>query len=418
MRIVYIHQYYKNRSSPGSTRSFEFAKRLVQDGHDVEVVTTGEAPGNETRGWSTDVDEGILVHRVRVPYANNMSYARRIVAFVHFSVLASIRAARLRPDLVFATSTPLTVAIPGVLAARLHRVPFVFEVRDLWPELPIELGALRNPLARWAAFRLARTAYRNASEVVALSPGMVDGVVSHGYPREHVTLIPNGSDIELFGSQETPAREFRSSRPWLGTRPLVVYAGHVSTANGVDYLVRLAAAVRQRSPEVRFLVVGYGRDVPAVTEQARDAGLLDESFFLMDRLPKAEMPAVLGAATVATSLFLPLPGLRDNSPNKVFDALAAGRPVVINYGGWQADLLETSGAGLTLPYDDVEAAADLLVAALADQEWLCSAGAAARALAEQRFSREKQYEQLVQVLQAAASPTRHPARHQLTARAG
>lgn len=418
MRIVYIYQYYTNRSSPGSTRAYEFSKRLVQDGHDVQVVTTGQTPGNETKRWSTDMDEGIAVHRVRVPYANEMGYARRIVAFLQFSVLASVRAARLRPDLVFATSTPLTAAIPGVLAARLHRVPFVFEVRDLWPELPIELGALRNPVLRWAAFKLARTAYRNASEVVALSPGMADGVVRHGYPREHVTLIPNGSDIELFGSQDLAAREFRSAHQWLGERPLVVYAGTVSTANGVDYLVRLAAVVRRRTPDVRFLVVGHGRDVAAVTEQARLAGVLDESFFFMDRVPKDRMPAVLGAATVATSLFLPLPGLRDNSPNKVFDAFAAGRPVVINHDGWQADLLRSSGAGLVLPYDDIEAAADLLLALLADHAALDSAGAAARALAEQRFSREKQYQQLLGVLQAAASPRRRPARHALTARDG
>src|SRR5690606_7968658 len=133
---------------------------------------------------------------------------------------------------VFASSTPLTIALPGVYAARPRRVPMVFEVRDLWPQVPIAMGALRNPLARCVARALERFAYRNATRVVALSPGMAEGVVSTGYPAEHVVTIPNSADLELFRPDESRARSFRQRHPELGSGKIVLYAGTLGLANG------------------------------------------------------------------------------------------------------------------------------------------------------------------------------------------
>ena len=157
--------------------------------------------------------------------------------------------------MVLATSTPLTVAVPGVIASRLRRARFVFEVRDLWPELPIEIGALRNPVARRLAFALARTAYRHSSQVIALSPGMADGVAAHGVPRERITVVPNGCDLDLFDVSDEAVQALRASLPWLQGRP-VLYAGTFGVVNGVDYLVRVAARMRERDPDVRFLLAG------------------------------------------------------------------------------------------------------------------------------------------------------------------
>src|SRR3954464_3515483 len=155
MRIVYIHQYYCNPGMAGGIRSYEQARRLVARGHTVHGITTDIAPGKRQLGWRETDDDGITVHWFSVPYSNEMSYARRIRAFAEFMIVAAVKAARLDADLVFATSTPLTVAVPGVIAARLRRTPFVFEVRDLWPEVPIKMGALRNPVARKLAGALA-----------------------------------------------------------------------------------------------------------------------------------------------------------------------------------------------------------------------------------------------------------------------
>ena len=190
MKITYLHQYFNTPEMPGDGRSFEMARRLVANGHRVNLLTAfrGET---ETQDWFCSRESGIDVHWLPVPYANTMSYAERIRSFFRFAIRSASRAAQLEADVVFATSTPLTIALPGVRAARRRRVPMVFEVRDLWPELPIAIGALRDPVSIFLARRLERFAYRNANRVVALSPGMADGVASTGFSRR-----PDYSDTE------------------------------------------------------------------------------------------------------------------------------------------------------------------------------------------------------------------------------
>jgi glycosyltransferase involved in cell wall biosynthesis len=392
VRIVYIHQYFLTPQMPGGTRSYEWARRLARQGHEVHVVTADILAPKGSRRWRTSDLEGFTVHWLPVPYSNEQSYARRLWAFLRFMLWSSIKATALRPEVVLATSTPLTVAVPGIVASRARRVRFVFEVRDLWPELPIQVGALRDPVSRACARALARLAYRNAAHVVALSPGMAAGVRTYGVPAHRVTVVPNASDLELFSVGPDEGRRLRDARPWLGDRPLVVYAGTFGIANEVEWLVRLADAVLSLDGDVRFLLLGDGRRVPAVRELARERGLLDRTVFVRDPVPKAEMPAVLAAADVATSVFAPLPGMADNSANKFFDALAAGRPVLLNYGGWQADLVRENGAGLVVDRDDLEGSARALVALLRDRDALAAAGKAARALAEQQFSRDTLFE--------------------------
>lgn len=412
MIIVYIHQYFNTPAMAGGTRSYEMARRLVRFGHEVHMITTDRSTGDERdgrsrrrrQGWTRTEEAGIHVHWLPAPYANRMSYRDRLRSFLRFALTASPQAKRLRPDVVFATSTPLTVALPAVYAAKRNRVPMVFEVRDLWPELPIAVGALKNPVMIAAARWLERFAYRHSRRIVALSPGMKDGIVANGYPPENVSVIPNSCDFELFDIDPQAGREFRRRHEWLGDRPLVVYTGALGLLNGVDFLARVAAGVRDRDAEVRFLVVGTGQEEKKVRQTAADLGVLDRTFFMIPSLPKHDMPALLSAANIATSLFIDLKEMWANSANKFFDALAAGRPIAINYGGWHADLLTTSEAGLVLDVNDPVAAADRLVGALRDPQWLHRAGSAARQLGRDRFNRDDLATQLELVLREAISP--------------
>lgn len=398
MRIVYIHQYYCNPGMTGGIRSYEQARRLVARGHTVDVITTDIAGGPKR----TTVDDGVTVHWYPVPYSNHMSYARRLRAFGEFMVLAAAKAARLDADLVFATSTPLTVAVPGVVAARLRRVPFVFEVRDLWPEVPIEMGALRNPLARRLACGLANFAYRNAAEVIALSPGMAAGVTARR-PQTRTTMIPNAADIELFErvSPETVSR-FRAEHRWLGDRPLIVYTGALGAVNGVEYLVRAARRMRDLDPGIQVLIVGHGREWESTKALAARHALLDTTVHMWEKVPKADLPVILGAATMSSSFVRPIRALWENSANKFFDALAASRPIAVNYGGWQADLLRETGAGLVLDPIDADEAGKLLADRLRDTDWLRRARAAAHRLAVERFSRDLLFDQFEEVLTRAS----------------
>lgn len=413
MRIVYIHQYFRTRQMSGGTRSLEMARRLVAMGHQVDLVTSeNEPPPDAPRAWRVTEEEGIRVHWYPVAYSNNMSYAQRIRSFFGFAWKSARRAASIPADVIFATSTPLTVAVPGAYAAWRQRIPMVFEVRDLWPDLAIVIGALKSRPTIAAARMLERFAYRRAKHIVALSPGMKDGVVRAGTPAEKVTVIPNGCDLDLFPGTAEQGQAFRDSLPWLGDRPLVVYAGAVAVFNGLSYLVNIARETLNVNPEVRFLIIGQGNDQTRVRELAASTGVMDKNLFFLDRIPKEQMPAALAAATMPISTLIDVPGTPDSSPNKVFDGLSAGRPVAINYGGWLADILREHDCGVVLPPQDPPAAARQIVDALGNEPWLREAGRRARHVAETQFSRDKLAAKLEAVLRdAVAANTRAATSH-------
>lgn len=402
MKIVYLHQYFTTPDMPGGTRSYEMARCLVARGHEVHMVTADTEGGIDGSTWRESVEDGIRVHWTRVPYSNRMPYRERIQAFFRFAVRAAQRAASLPADVVFATSTPLTIALPAVYASKRKRVPMVFEVRDLWPAVPIAMGVIRNPALKIAATALEKFAYRNAAEVVALAPGMKDAIVETGYPADRVTVIPNAADLALFDVPPERGRELRARYTWLGNRPLVVFIGTLGVANGTGYLVDVAALVQRLDPEIRFALIGGGKEEELVREAATRHGVLDRSLFLVGKVKKREVPAWLSAADMATALFTgPRVVWKDAVQNKFFDALAAGRPIANNFDGWQSRIAVEEGCGLILPPDDPGAAAAQLVEKLRDRAWLERAGQIARRLAQTRFDRQKLALDLESVLERA-----------------
>jgi len=409
VRIIYLHQYFTTPSMVGGTRSYEMARRLVRRGHEVHMVTSDRS-ARSTR-WRETHEAGVHVHWAPVRYSNHMGFSRRVVAFARFASMAARRAARLPGDLVFATSTPLTIALPAVYAARRQSIPMVFEVRDLWPQGCVAVGSLRSPPAIAAARQLEKFAYRNSRRIIALSEGMKEGVVAAGYPADRVTVIPNGSDLGLFRVAPGTGREFRRRHAWLGDRPLVVYTGALGKVNGVDYLARLAAAVQKHDAEIRFLVVGTGCEEHKVRRAAEELGVLGRNFFLQAPVAKHEIPAILSAADLATSTVIDHPHLWENSANKVFDALAAGRPVAVNHEGSLADMIRTTGCGLVLHPRQPERSAGRLAEAIRDPPWRRQARRAAARLADERFDRDKLAAGLESVLLEAlpAAPKRRAA---------
>lgn len=385
----------------GGVRSYEMARRLVERGHIVHVVTTDQQAPRDAPTWRESMEAGIHVHWTPVPYDNKMGYTARLRAFLSFAWSAARKAATLQSDVVFATSTPLTVALPAVYAARRLKCPMVFEVRDLWPAVPIAIGAIRDPASKWLARRLERYAYDNAERIVALAPGMGAEIVAAGYPQERVAVIPNGSDLELL-SDPSVEREIRSDHDWLGERRLLVYTGAFGRVNGMGYLVKLAAAMARRDPEVRVVGVGDGKEFERTRELAAAMGVLDKQLFLLGKRPKRETAAWLQTADMSIALFTgPEIVWRDAVQNKFFDSLAVGTPVANNFAGWQSRLAVEASAGLILSAVDFDSAADDVLAALRDTRWLANAGRAARHLAETRFDRSNLAADLEQVLLAA-----------------
>jgi glycosyltransferase involved in cell wall biosynthesis len=405
VHVLYLHQYFVPPGGWGGSRSYEMARRLVRSGHRVTVVTSSAdfpASYRLNEPVSSLELEGMELRVIRVPYSNRMGFLGRLSSFVSFAARALLECGRVdKPDVVFATSTPLTIAVPGIFAKLRHRIPMVFEVRDLWPELPVAVGALRNPVLIWLARRLERAAYRHSRGVVALSPGMKDGVVGTGYPADRVVVVPNSCDVELFRGARGDA--FLDKHPQLKGGPVVAYAGTLGRINGVGWLVDVAAESAKLGSDLRFAVVGDGAERESVEAKARAAGVLGKNLWMLPPVAKNEMPEVLAAASVAASLFIDLPEMWHNSANKFFDALAAGKPVMINYQGWQADVLRETGAGIVAPVGDPAGAARALRDFLADEAGLRRAAAAAAALADGRFNRDRLFDRLHETLKAAVA---------------
>lgn len=403
MKIIYLHQYFNTPKMSGGTRSYEMARRMVAAGHEVHMVSSYREESSPQKGWFQSTEAGITVHWYPVPYSNYMGFTKRIRAFLAFALAARKKALALDGDVIFATSTPLTIALPAVPAARKKNIPMVFEVRDLWPEMPIAVGALKNPLLRYVARRLEKWAYQNSAAIVALSPGMKEGVVRAGYSAERVAVIPNSSDNADFKHSDDAAERFRCEREWLGDSPLLVYTGTFGAVNGVGYMVDVATELLKRGSDIRILLVGDGSERSEVQQSAREAGVLDVNLFIEDKMPKREIAALLSAATVASALFIDLPEMRPNSANKFFDALASGTPVMLNYGGWMHELVQDHGCGLPLWQRSIYEVAAELDAKMHDNVWLEKAGCEARKLAEEYFDRDVLAGQLISVLKTVLS---------------
>ncbi|MBN95081.1 MAG: glycosyltransferase WbuB [Deltaproteobacteria bacterium] len=401
MKILYLHQYFCPPAGTTGTRSYEMARRWAAAGHEVSIVTSDALMPQESRGGYWE-DEGFHVIKLSVPYGNRFNFWRRVWAFVQFAVLSSLVCLRVsKQDVVFATSTPLTIIIPGIVAKLRHRCPLVFEVRDLWPELPIAIGALNSPILKGLARGLELLAYRSSSAVVALSPGMADGVAQRGVPRDRITVVPNSCDIEMFQNDRGQSQKFLEQHPHLRGGPLITYLGAIGPINGLDYFVEMAAAAREVAPEMRFLLVGQGKAQGAVIEKAEKRGVLGANFWHLAKVPKTEAVGIFQASTLTCSLFIDLPEMRNNSANKFFDGLATGRPVAINYLGWHADLLKESGAGLLLPPGDPETGARLLAEFVVDAQRVERCGQAASKLAAERFPRDRLAREALDVILGA-----------------
>jgi glycosyltransferase involved in cell wall biosynthesis len=402
VRILYVHQFFATRESDlGLIRSYEFSRRWVEQGHDVTVVTSSSRlpAAFQRRAFSSGDVDGIDVRAVRVAYSNYMSYGRRIWSFLFFTVGATWLALRApKPDVVLATSTPLTVGVPALIVARLRGIPLVFEVRDLWPEAAIQMGALRRggALARIAKW-LERRLYRASAQVVALSPGMVDGVLAEGVDPQRVSMIPNAADLDLFHPGEKDAELV--DRYGLAGRFVVGYAGAIGPSNALeDQVPEAARALEERGrDDIVFLIAGDGKSLPALRE--RTEGL--DNVVLAGTVPKRDVPRLTRTSDALMTLFADVPILATNSPNKFFDALASGRPVIINTPGWTRDLAEGNDCGVYVPSGDGRALADAVEKLADDRGAMARMGANARALAEREFSRDDLAARMLDVLEKA-----------------
>jgi len=410
MHILYLHQYFATRKGMTGTRSYEFARHLVSKGHRVTMMTSGlanrEFPVPEDKQYAEFETEGIRVVAIAAAYNNpqvgtGMSGSQRMLKFYQFAWSAGrIGKGLPAPDVVFATHTPLTIGLAGLTLGQHFKVPFVFEVRDLWPEALVNVGALKNPLAIWWLERMAKKIYAGAKHIVALSPGMKEGIVRAGVPAGKVTVIPNASDLDLFG----PDIDGSAQRERLGLKDrfAAIYFGAIGLANGLDYVIEAARILAERGNNKIVLVLhGSGGKRAELEKMASEYELTNVIF--SDLVPDKEQVAQIVAGCDVCMTIYRAAKEHTWSPNKMFDALAAGKPVLINVPGWLGETIEKNNCGRCLDANRPQMLADTLEELAADPELCRRMGKNARELAEREFDRIKLANRIENVLIEAVS---------------
>lgn len=403
MHILYFHQHFSTPQGSAGTRSYEMARRLVERGHSVTMVcgsyaaaTTG-LDGKFKRGKREGKVDGIRIIEFNLGYSNADGFVKRTMTFVTFALRSVAIAFTEKYDVVFATTTPLTAGIPGIFAKLIRRKPFVFEVRDLWPELPKAMGVITNPLILWAMSALEWLSYRSADRLIGLSPGIVDGIQKRGVKAASIALIPNGCDLALFAAPVSAWRPVEVRDDDI----MAVYAGTHGKANGLDAALDAAAELQRRGADhVKLVFVGNGQLKPQLVARAEKEKLRNVLF--LDSVSKVKLAGLMASADIGMQLLANVPAFYyGTSPNKFFDYIAAGIPVLCNYPGWLAEMITLHQCGFAVAPVNPKAFADALVYASQNRSELAAMGPRAQQLGRTAFSRDMLAEKFCIWLEAA-----------------
>jgi len=400
MKIIYLHQYFNTPEMIGSTRSYEIAKGLIKMGHEVTIITSYREKFKNNKWFETEV-EGIKVHWIPIEYSNRANFLKRLNAFLLFAFKSYFKSIKLNADLIFASSTPLTIAIPAYFISKKKDIPMIFEVRDLWPDIPIAMKILKNPFLILIAKWIEKKAYKHSSAIVALSPQMKKEIILKNVETKKVAIIPNSSDLNKFKFNKNLSLNFRNKRLWLKNKPLLIYTGSFGKVNDLSYAVELARELNDQKSNTRILLIGDGYEKEKLIYQAKNFNVYNKNLFFENPIPKNQVPACYSAADLSANFVINIEKNWSNSANKFFDSLAAAKPIYLNHGGWMHNLVKKYECGLCMNGKTIKFAAKELDSKINNRKWLRLSGIAARILAEKLFDRQIHILQLEEILHLA-----------------
>lgn len=391
MKILYFHQHFSTPKGSAGIRSYAMAQSLIRNGHQVTMVCGSFGAGQTgltqpfVSGMRRGVVDGIDIVEFELPYSNSLSFLKRILIFLSFAFKSIKVALTEKYDVVFATTTPLTAGIPGIFAKWLRRKPFVFEVRDLWPELPKAMGVIKNPIVLWMMSVLEWVSYRSADRLVGLSPGIVEGIRKRGVAPEKIASIPNGCDLDIFAQEHEPWRPASVKSNDL----MAIFTGTHGLANGLSAVIEAAAELQKRGrDDIKLVLVGDGMQKKTLVEQASHRQLTNVVFH--DPVNKTKLAGLMASADIGLQILANVPAFYyGTSPNKFFDYIAAGLPVLNNYPGWLAELIENQKCGFAVVPENPQAFADALEYAADHREVLIEMGQNAQRVASTQFHRKE-----------------------------
>lgn len=397
MHILIIHQAFSSLEDAGGTRHYETACFFKEKGHDVTIIAS---PVNYLTGTSTSgfkwidrqVDQnGIQILRTYTYPALHKSFVHRVFSFFSFMVSSFFAAMSLpEVDLVWGTSPPIFQGFTAWLVARLKKARFLFEVRDLWPEFAIAIGVLKNPVLIRMSLWLEHFLLAHADQVIVNSPGFIDHVKSIG--AESVQLIPNGADAGMFVS---PQGEDQKAEWGLAGKTIVLYAGAHGVSNDLPVLLNAARQLIYRT-DIVFVLVGDGKEKGFLQQEADRLDL--QNVFFFPPVTKTHIARTFAAADVCLAILKPLECYKTTFPNKVFDAMAAGKPVILCIDGVIREVVERIGSGVFVEPGNAEALAVAVQNLADDPHKRRIMGEAGRKAIDEEFSRKKISEELLDLM--------------------
>jgi len=405
VKILIVHQYFLGKEDAGGSRWNQFSKYFAQVGHEVTIVagmvhySTGKKAPRYKGKYIVREEEmpGVTVYRCHVSESYNKSFVGRAWAYFSFAVSSTIAGwlKAPRPDVIIATSPPLTVATTMIWLARLRRKPAVFEVRDLWPESAIDTGVLAPGRLAKMLYKLEAKAYRKAKWINVLTPAFEEVLVDRkNVSRDKISMIPNGADLDIMvpGPRDNHIRE----KLGLEGKFVVSYFGAHGQANKVGQLLDVAEKLQSDHPDVRIMLVGDGMEKPGVVQDAKSRNL--DNVIFVDSVPKDHVCDYINASDVCTAVLMRNDTFKTVYPNKVFDYMCCKKPIIIGIDGVARQLVEDAGAGLFAEPENPDDFLRVLLQLKENPEAMRRMGEDGYKHAAENYSREAMAKKYIEVL--------------------
>ncbi len=389
MKVLYFHQHFCTPSGANGIRSYAMSQHLIERGHSVTMVCGSYVSadtglrGEFRNGIRRGVVDGIDVIEMDLRYGNSDSFYKRVSTMIRYFYRASLLIFSEKYDLIFATSTPLTAGIPGIIGSWFIRKPFIFEVRDLWPEIPRQMGIIKNPIFLFLMSLLEYITYKSARHIIALSPGIAKGIEKKNISKESITLIPNGCDMDIVENINTRWLPKSLKRDDF----IALFAGTHGPANGLfDVLAAAEELKKRRRNDIKILLVGEGKHKKSLIKNAKNKNL--DNIIFHEYVPKAKLFELMNSVDIGLQTLADIPAFYyGTSPNKFFDYISAGLPVINNYPGWLAEIIKENNCGYIVKPGDPIGFANALEAASTNSK-LCEMGSNSKDLAINMFNRK------------------------------
>ena len=380
MKVLILHQHFNTPEKGGAIRSFYLAKALVDRGMEAVVIT-----GSNEKAYRKENYEGVEVHYLPVAYDNAFGFAARCLSFLKYirqSVAVAKKISHL--DVCYAISVPLTVGLAALWLKRKTKLPYIFEVGDLWPDAPIQMGFIKNYFLVSFLFYLERLIYQESKSIVALSLSIKEGVEKKISGKE-IRIISNLADCDFyFPAVKEPRLEEKYN---VKNKFVVSYTGTAGVANGLDYFIECASVSQSAGLPIHFILCGDGAMLPHLKASSHKQGLRNISF--TGQVSRDQVKELMNVTDAVFVCYKNVPILETGSPNKYFDGLASGKMIIVNFRGWIKDEIERASCGIYLTSELPSDFATAIEPFLSNKNKAIQFQRAARNLAESKYNRKK-----------------------------